>query len=718
MRGEGASGFRVSAGTVNLEPMNQTRPPPLTPMLCFRYQGAELMYSRTAAAVVIAGLWLAQPVAVRAQPPSPNGTTPTIDQLISLRRAGSPLISPDGQWVAYTVRAANWDDNDYHVEIWLANAVTGETRQLTNDLKKSSTSPAWSPDSKVLAFASDRDEKRQIYLIDIHGGEARRLTNLEDGVGAFRWSPDGKSIAYTMLDPKSDAMKDREKAFGDFDVIGQDYRMSHLWVLDVASAQARRLTGGAFTVGNFAWSPDGTRIAFDHRINSANANGGTADISIVSVSDGTVTPLVTQQGPDTSPVWSPDGSRIAFETAMADPFFYYANSVIAIIPAAGGTIEPASSAFDEDASIVKWSRDGIFFSAAHHTWSYLYSIDPATRKIERHAPADDWIGSSFSLSDDGKTVAFTASDATTFPEVYVAPVATMTGRKLTDMGAQVSGWARASLEVVSWKSRDGATIEGVLHKPPRFEAGKRYPLLVVIHGGPTGTSRPTPFSSTSIYPIDIWTSNGALVLEPNYRGSAGYGGKFRSLNVRNLGVGDAWDVLSGIDDLIARGIADRDRVATMGWSQGGYISAFLSTHDSDRFKAVSVGAGISDWTTYYVNTDITPFTPQYLKATPWDDPEVYAKTSPITYLKNAKAPTLIQHGATDQRVPPPNAFELYRGLQDRGVPSKLIVYKGFEGVGHGPSKPKSSRAVMQHNLEWFEKYMFGGSGKTSTSEGR
>ncbi len=684
-------------------------------VLCFRYEGARFMHSRTAAAALLAVLWVGIPAA-DAQPAAP--ATPTVDQLVSLRRAGSPAISPDGRLVAYTVRAANWDENNYHTEIWLADAATGETRQLTNDLKKSSTSPAWSPDGRTLAFASDRDEKRQIYLIDVRGGEARRLTNLEDGIGSFKWSPTGKSIAFTMTDPKSEAMKDREKTFGDFDVIGQDYRMSHLWVLDVASAQARRLTSGAFTVGEFDWSPDGKRIAFDHRVNGANASGGTADISIVTVGDGSVTPLVTQEGPDTSPVWSPDGSRIAFESAMANRFFYYTNSVIAIVPAAGGTIQPISTAFDEDASIVKWSNEGIFFAAAHQTWSYLYTIDPETQKIERHAAADAWIANGFSLSADNRTAAFVASDASTFPEVYVAPVATMKGIKLTDMGAQTSGWTSASLDVISWKSRDGATIEGVLHKPADFRAGKRYPLLVVIHGGPTGVSRPTPFSSTGIYPIDIWTSKGALVLEPNYRGSAGYGEKFRSLNVRNLGVGDAWDVLSGIDDLIAKGIADPNRVATMGWSQGGYISAFLATHDSDRFKAISVGAGISDWMTYYVNTDITPFTPQYLKATPWDDPEIYAKTSPITYIKNAKAPTLIQHGATDQRVPPPNAFELYRGLQDRGVPSKLIVYKGFEGVGHGPSKPKSSRAVMQHNLEWFDKYIFGASGKTSTSEGR
>jgi dipeptidyl aminopeptidase/acylaminoacyl peptidase len=231
----------------------------------------------------------------------------------------------------------------------------------------------------------------------------------------------------------------------------------------------------------------------------------------------------------------------------------------------------------------------------------------------------------------------------------------------------------------------------VLHKPPDFVPGRRYPLLVVIHGGPTGTSRPGPFRSGYVYPIDLWLARGALVLEPNYRGSAGYGAGFRSLNVRNLGVGDAWDVMSGIDHLVAEGLADNSRVGAMGWSQGGYISAFLATHDAARFRAISVGAGISDWMTYYVNTDIHPFTRQYLKATPWDDPEIYRKTSPITYIKQAKAPTLIQHGENDRRVPIPNAYELYQGLRDMNVPTRLIVYKGF---GHGLNKPKAVRAAM------------------------
>src|ERR1051326_8010204 len=271
------------------------------------------------------------------------------------------------------------------------------------------------------------------------------------------------------------------------------------------------------------------------------------------------------------------------------------------------------------------------------------------------------------------------------------------------MNAQVADWELGTNEVISWKSGDGTVIEGVLHKPANYDAARKYPLLVVIHGGPTGTSTPIMNPGDRTYPIQMFLSKGALVLEPNYRGSAGYGQNFRALNVRNLGVGDMWDVMSGVDSLIACGIVDPDKLGCMGWSQGGYISAFLTTH-TNRFKAISVGAGISNWVTYYVSTDITPFTRQYLGGTPWDDPEIYAKTSPMTTIKQAKTPTLIQQGSQDKRVPVPDSFELYRGLQDQKVESRLLLYTGF---GHGITKPRSNRAVLQANFDWFSHYVWG-----------
>ena len=628
---------------------------------------------------------------------------PSIDDLINLQRVGAPAISPDGRHVAFTVREANWDENAYETEIWLGDASTGTSRQLTN-ARQSSLQPAWSPDGSALAFVSDRDGKRQIYRIAMAGGEAEKVTSADEGVNAFAWSPTGKQIAFTMTDPIPDAVKEHERRWGDIRIEDQDQRYAHLHVLDVDTRATRALTKGSFVVGRFDWSPDGTYLAFDHRLTSDPSDGGSADISIVNVETGERDVVVVQDGPDSNPRWSPDGRQIAFESAMGKPFFYFQNSVIAVVAPGSPAVRSLTDAFDEDPSLLAWTPAGIAFAATQRTWSYLFTLDPATRKIDRHAVADEWIGGSFSLTQDGATAAFVGSGPSSFPDIYIAPVATMAARKVSDSGAQIASWPAHRREVLRWKSQDGAEIEGVLHKPADFEAGRRYPLLVVIHGGPTGVSRPVPYSSSGYYPIDAFLAKGAVVLEPNYRGSAGYGEAFRSLNVRNLGVGDAWDVLSGIDALVAQGIVDRDRVGSMGWSQGGYISAFLATRHSDRFKAISVGAGISDWMTYYVNTDIHPFTRQYLKATPWDDPKIYADTSPMTYIKQASAPTLIQHGENDARVPIPNAFQLYQGLRDQNVPVRLSVFKGF---GHGLTKPKANRGAMQQNLDWFTNYIWG-----------
>jgi dipeptidyl aminopeptidase/acylaminoacyl peptidase len=376
------------------------------------------------------------------------------------------------------------------------------------------------------------------------------------------------------------------------------------------------------------------------------------------------------------------------------------NGQIHKIPSDGGESIQMAADLDENIRVIDWISSGIYLTAWKKTKRHLFLLDPdsGTTKLFATTPSNIW---SVNFSKDGKTVAFSGQNPTTLSEIYKTPLTNYKPIALTNFTKQIKDWHVGTSEVIAWKSKDGATIEGVLHKPHNFDPQKKYPLFVIIHGGPTGIDYPA-VNTGYVYPILQWLEKGALILRPNYRGSAGYGERFRSLNVRNLGVGDMWDVMSGVDFLIEQGFVDPEKMGAMGWSQGGYISAFLTTN-TDRFKAISVGAGISNWMTYYVNTDIHPFTRQYLKATPWDDPEIYAKTSPMTNIKQARTPTLIQHGEFDRRVPIPNAYELFQGLQDVGVETELIVYKGF---GHGISKPKERLAAIWHNWKWFAKYIW------------
>ena len=639
------------------------------------------------------------------------GVTPTIDESLSMKSAGGAQISPDGRYVAYIVTQTNWDENDFVTQIWLANLATGERLQLTSG-KKSAGGPQWSPDSRRIAFTSDRDGKRQIYVISPHGGEAAKITDEDNGVGAIAWSPAGGAIAFTSTGPDPKTMKDRKEKYGEFDIIGGDYKMNHLWQVKVPGeipVDAKKLPkpealtkGEQFSVGSFSWSPDGKRIAFSASRDPDLGSSDTEQLYVLDLADQHVRKLLDGSGPNSRPQWSPDGKNIAYVTSNGQQYFYYANRYIATIPSEGGTPRVLTQDFDEDPNLIDWGPDGIYFGALQKTNAHVYRLDPGTRSVKRLSGPDQFHVSGATFTADHKSFAAVGAAPNHFPEVFYSSTSDFAPRILSDISAQWKGFDLTTRETVQWKSYDGATIEGVLMKPANYDPSRKYPLLVVIHGGPTGVDTLLA-AADRYYPIERFAAKGALVLKPNYRGSAGYGAKFRALNVRQLGTGDYEDVISGVDSLIAKGLVDKDRVASMGWSEGGYISAFITCY-SDRFKAVSVGAGISDWLTYYVNTDIHPFTRQYLKATPWEDAEIYRKTSPITYVNRAKTPTLIQQGDQDKRVPPPNSYELYQALKDRGVPVKLIFYKGF---GHPINKPKQQRAVMEHNYDWFSKYIWG-----------
>ncbi len=522
-------------------------------------------------------------------------TTPTIDQSLEWKAAFNPKMSPDGKRVVYEVQQANWEENAFERNLWIVEVVTGESHALTS-AKKSSTNAAWSPDGKWIAFLSDRpgqmtgtpEGKKQLYVISADGGEGQQLTKTENDVNAFDWAPDSKRIAFSMTDPEPKALKDRKEKYGEYSVVHADYQMTHLWTIEIpgggTAAEPKRLTeGDKFSVGEFSWSSDGTRIAFSAQKDADLISSATADLYVVTVRDGAVKKIVSTPGPDTNPKWSPDGKKIAFETAAGAKYYYYTNTKIAVVAAEGGTPQILTETFDEDPGLIGWGPDGIYFAAEQKTYAHLFRLNAATKAVEKLSAPDHMASFSFSFSQDYKKVAYRAALENQYAEVYSSDVAPWEGKKLTAMGDQLKGLALAHREVTSWKSADGTTIEGIVYKPADFDPKRKYPLLVVIHGGPTGVDQPI-VNADRYYPVERLVAKGALVLRPNYRGSAGYGEKFRALNVRNLGVGDYADVISGVDALIAKGWVDKDRVGSMGWSQGGYISAFI-TASSDRFRA-------------------------------------------------------------------------------------------------------------------------------------
>jgi dipeptidyl aminopeptidase/acylaminoacyl peptidase len=637
-----------------------------------------------------------------------SAQTWTPEMQMKFKAVGQPRVSPDGSRMVYSVNEAvtTPDKSEFVTQIWLANLATKQNLQLTFG-DKSSTNAKWSPDGKWIAFVSNRKDNRNgLYRLSLDGGEAEPLTDLKTAVGNFAWSPDGKWIAFTMTDPKTEEEEKNDKGKNDFRWVDENLKMSRLYVIPVqkdanGKREPRKLTTGNYQVGEFDWSPDGSRIAFAHVKTSGANDWTTSDISIVDVASANVTVLANTPAAEDVPVFSPDGKSISV-LVSDNPPRWAQSGTIQIFPANGGQPKALMASFDGQPGFAGWSPDSkrIYFSEAKGTGTQLYVLDVAANRIDeiKTTPA---VLAGINLNTGGTTFGFVRQTSDTPPDAYIASVKEFVPVQITRVNADLQMPALGRTEVIRWKSKDGKDIEGLLTYPAGYQAGQRVPLILNIHGGPAGVFQQTFIGGRGVYPLATFASRGYAILRPNPRGSSGYGVEFRRANTRDWGFGDYQDLMTGVDKVIEMGVADPERLGVMGWSYGGYMTSWIVTQ-TNRFKAASAGAPVTNLMSFNGTADIPAFIPDYLGGQFWEVADLYQKHSPMFNVKGVTTPTMIQHGEADVRVPISQGYEFYNALKVRGVPTRMIV---LPRQPHGPNEPKMQLAAMNANLEWFEKYI-------------
>jgi len=655
----------------------------------------------------------------------PSQWTPEV--MIKYKRLLGTSMSPDGKWVAYTVSEPLMDGekSEYRTHIFLASA-DGKTDFQFTQGDKSCTNPKWSPDGKWLAFTSSRGgDKNNIWLIRASGGEAEKLTDAKSGVNDFLWSPDGKRIAYTMNDPLTEQEEKNNKEKRDEIVVDENFKFSHLYVIPVEKNEkgerpAKRLTKGDFHVGSFDWSPDGKSIIFHHQATPRVNDWPTAMISLVPSDSGAVKPFFTKTVAS-DPRFSPDGQWVAFEHDGGDTRWTQ-RSEIYVMSINGGAPRKLGETFDHQANILGWSADGkeIFYSEIDRTSPRIFAMPFSGGKpraittptiLSKDTNESRGIFGGASFSQDTKMLAVVHQTPEQLPQVVASPTLKFAPVKITSVNRDFPNLPMGRTEVIKWKSKDGREIEGLVTYPPNFTTTRKYPLLLNIHGGPAGVFIENYTAASSIYPLQAFTAAGYVILRPNPRGSGGYGVEFRRANINDWGFGDYDDDMAGVDLLIEKGVAHPDSLGVMGWSYGGYMTSFIITR-TKRFKAASVGAGVTNLMSFTGTADIPGFLPDYFLGQPWDNLATYQKHSAMFNVKGVSTPTLILHGEKDLRVPLSQGQEFYNALKQQGCPVQMVVYPR---TPHGPQEPKFILDIGNRLLDWFEQYIRGKNGGKKTS---
>jgi dipeptidyl aminopeptidase/acylaminoacyl peptidase len=427
----------------------------------------------------------------------------------------------------------------------------------------------------------------------------------------------------------------------------------------------------------------------------------TSDISVVDVASGEKQPLASTRAAESGPVYSPDGSQIAF-TATTIPPTWAQDVSVYVVSAAGGTPRALAATHDNQPNLLDWSADGrwIYYTETRGTVGRLSAL-PADGGAPRDLSSGEGVPAAVSINRSRTAVGFSWQTAEQPPEAHVSAIEPWQPRQLSRHNEALARLPMGRTELIRWKGKDGLEIEGLLTYPVGFQAGRRVPLLLVVHGGPAGVFVRSFLGNRGAYPLAVFAQNGYAILRCNIRGSGGYGAKFRHANRKDWGGMDYQDLMLGVDHAVSMGVADPDRLGVMGWSYGGFMTSWVITQ-THRFKAASIGAPVTNLMSFTGTTDIPSFVPDYMGADFWDDPEVYRKHSAMFNVKGVTTPSLIQHGERDDRVHFAQGMELYNALKRQGVPVRMIAYPRQP---HGVGEPRLQRDVMQRNLDWFAQYV-------------
>ncbi|MFD1019536.1 S9 family peptidase [Thalassobacillus hwangdonensis] len=628
---------------------------------------------------------------------SNESTYLSIKELASLPALSAVTISEDGENVAFVKTTADWKDNTYNNHIWVYEKNKRECYPLIEG-----ASPLWSPDSNQIAYLLPvgDEKKNQIFVESLDGSDRVQITDEQEGISSFKWDPSCKGLYYVAQAEESEEIKRRRETYGDFQYISKDYRNHRLHYIEADStSMARTLTDDKdFHIHQFDISSDGDTIVFMATPSSDMADSINGALYILDRKTGELKKVPTDKLLGGSVCISPDGSKICYTASIREKDYYkihIQDNTLEIYDLNTGERSHPLIEVDSTVTPLRWMEKGILIKWQDKT-NYLVGMLSKNGTVEKLS--EDGFVMEASITTNGEHLAYSKAASNETFEVY------LDNEKITDENSFFKRKLKSNREIITWKSSDDLEIEGVLTTSADFDPNKTYPLLVFIHGGPGWASFPIHSGCfNEKYPVEQFVEKGFIVLEPNYRGSTGYGNEFLKANYRNQGIGDYQDIISGVDTLVEKGIADKGRVGVMGWSNGGFISAFCSTY-SDRFKAASVGGGITNWSTHYATTDIPYYIRMYMGDTPWNDSEVYRTTSPINYIQSACTPTLIQHGEVDARIPVSNAFELYQGLKDMEVETELVIFKG---MAYSSAHPGVNVAIMKQNLMWFSHYILG-----------